>query len=195
MAAVLAGALAKPLQVVSPAVARLADGTPLYSNTGHALTSGLLTGLVWIRTHTPTSAVIAVNNYGEGSTRSKVPNYYYYSAFTERRVFLEGWIYAQRSSDLGEAQVARGRKKPFPDRELLNYATFQRADGAALRTLAEQYGVRYLVVDRVHNDRFSPRLARLARPVFANRDVAIYRVSFTQEVRYAPAPAAARREG
>jgi hypothetical protein len=193
MAAVLAGALAKPLQVVSPAVARLADGKPLHSNTGRALTSGLLAGLVWIRTHTPTSAVIAVNNYGEASTGSKVPTNYYYSAFAERRVFLEGWIYAQRSSDLGQAQVALGRKKPFPGRELLDYATFQRADRAALRTLTQQYGVRYLVVDRVHNDHFSPRLPRLACSVFANRDVAIYRVSFTQEVRYAPASGAASR--
>jgi hypothetical protein len=174
---VLAGALAKPLEVISPALARLANGKPLYSQAGHGITAGLFTGLTWIRQHTPTNAVIAVNNYDDGASRRKFANNYYYSAFAERQVFLEGWIYAQRSFELGEKQVFLGHKTPYPQRRLLNDAVFQHSDQAALETLASKYRVRYLLVDRVHNNHPSPQLPRLAQPVFANRDIAIYQIS------------------
>ena len=46
------------------------------------------------------SAVIAVNNQWIDPA-NLVPLEFIYSAFSERRVFLEGWGYSQRSRDLG----------------------------------------------------------------------------------------------
>ncbi len=59
---------------------------------GARITPGLFRTLVWIRDRTPTGAVFAVDSPGL--------NRYYYSAFAERRVFIEAWGYAQRSRDL-----------------------------------------------------------------------------------------------
>jgi hypothetical protein len=179
-AVILAGAAARMLEIAPPAIARLSAGAPQYSTTGPGLTSGLLRGLNWVRTNTPTNAVLGVNNYRDGSLYWfygwSIPDDFYYSAFAERRVFLEGWIYAQRSFELGEKQVFYGRRTPYPRRRALNDAVFQRSDRGALRTLAKRYGVTYLLVDRIHDDRVSPRLSQLAELAYANPDVAVYRV-------------------
>jgi hypothetical protein len=170
---------AKPLTTVSPAVTRLGTGQPLYSQTGNALTADLARGLAWMRDHTDPHALIAVNNYRDGSlywdTGWRTPDDYYYTALGERRTFLEGWVYAQRSFDIGEAEVFAGRKVPFPGRLALNEAIFQRADRRALNYVVGRWHVRYLLVDRVHNWA-TPWLAYIARRVFRNRDVVIYAV-------------------
>jgi hypothetical protein len=176
-ALVLTAMAAKPLTTVSPAVARLSAGQPLYSQTGNALTAGLARGLAWVRDHTDPRAVVAVNNYRDGSlywsSGWRAPDDYYYSALGERRTFLEGWVYSQRAFDIGEASVFAGRKVPFPQRLALNEAIFQSADRRALEFVARRWSVRYLIVDRVHNWA-TPWLAYLALPVFCNRDVVVY---------------------
>jgi hypothetical protein len=170
---------AKPLTTVSPAVARFAAGQPLYSQTGNALTAGLVRGLTWVRVHTDPSAVVAVNNYRDGSlywdTGWRTPDDYYYTALSERRTFLEGWVYAQRAFDIGEADVFAGRKVPFPQRLGLNEAIFQRADRRAFDYVVRRWHVRYLFVDRVHNWA-TPWLGYLALPVFCSRDAVVYAV-------------------
>jgi hypothetical protein len=171
---------AKPLTTVSPAVTRLAAGQPLYSQTGNALTTGLARGLAWVRDHTDPHAVVAVNNYRDGSlywdTGWRTPDDYYYTALGERRTFLEGWVYAQRAFDIDEAEVFAGRKVPFPRRLALNEAIFQQADRHAFDYVVRRWRVRYLIVDRVHNWA-TPWLAYLARRVFSNHDVVVYAVN------------------
>jgi hypothetical protein len=178
-ALLLIGAVSKATGLLVPTATRLTSHQPLYSQTGNGLTAGLRRGLSWIREHTAPSAVVAVNNYRDGSLYWdygwKVPDDYYYSAMGERRVFLEGWVYAQRAFDIGERDVFLGRKLPFPARLRLNEAVFERRDRSALRTLSRGYGVRYLLIDRVHNSS-SPTLDAIARRVFADPDVAIYAV-------------------
>ena len=100
-----------------------------------------------------------------------VPN----SALTERRVFLESWLYAPESHQLGYERVARGEVFPFPERMALNDAAFDRASPAALRELRRRYGVDYLVVDKLHGTA-SPRLRRLGPPAFENEAVTVYRL-------------------
>ena len=65
---------------------------------GKRLTPELYGALSWIRDETPTGAVIAVNNQWKDSANT-VPLAFDYSAFSERRVFLEGWLYSQRYLD------------------------------------------------------------------------------------------------
>jgi hypothetical protein len=134
------------------------------------ITTGLLRGLQWLRHHTQPSAVIAVNNHdlgGNGGSR-----YVYYSAFGERQVFLESWQYTPQ----GARYVSLGRTaSPFPHLLEINDAAVLHASPAAISLLHDRYGVRYILIDRLHGPAF-PDLARVARPVYSNPDVSLFRI-------------------
>ena len=83
---------------------------PRDSPIGEGLTPDLQQALAPDRTHTPTNTVIAVNNQYADSARH-APTYYYYSAFGERRVFLEGLENTIPAANLVDPAVT-----PFPDR-------------------------------------------------------------------------------
>ncbi len=114
---------------------------------GKTMTPGLYGALAWIRDETPVDSVVAVNNQWIDAN-DQVPLEFIYSGFAERRVFLEGWGYSQRTRDLGFTNFASGAN-PFADRLALNRAAFA-ADPQALAMLARDYGVRYLVVDELN---------------------------------------------
>lgn len=141
------GALATPIDNLEPA---LTDPAAVKRNFGKSMTPDLYGALRWIRDETPTGSVIAVNNQWIDAADAS-PLEFIYSAFAERRVFLEGWGYSARSRELGYAEISAGAN-PFADRLLLNRAAFTGALGA-LQTLVEQYGVSYLVVDELNGYR------------------------------------------
>jgi hypothetical protein len=173
--ATTAGALDVPLDVGPEAIGHIQDGTPFYDRSATGLTRGLYEGLEWIRTHTSDDAVLAVNNYYDGSGSHRQPTYVDYGAFAERRVFLEGWLSNAKSWNSG-ANVAPGvRTTPFRYRLDLNNAVFLRADQKALSVLVHQYGVRYLVDDRVHGTA-SKKLRQLATVAYENPGVIVYAV-------------------
>jgi hypothetical protein len=176
--ALAVGATGRVLTVAAPTGALLADGKPLFSRTGNGLTVGLYRALDWIRTHTSPASIVAVNNFRDWSLYWTdgwaVPDDFYYSAFSQRTAFLEGWIYTQAASQAPSA-VYYGRQLLFPQRVRLDNAIFQWAHADALRAAAQQYGVRYLLVDRVHNQA-NPRLGTIARLVFTDHDASVYAV-------------------
>lgn len=174
-AVMLAGAVNLPLDHGPQIAWRLRHGHVLYLQGSQGLTSELFRGLAWVRDHTDEDAVLAVNNYYARYGVHKVPTYVYYSAFAERRVFLEGWYYAPVSHALGSEAVITGRALPFPDRLALNEAVFRRGDRRALRILARRYGVRYLLVDAVHRGA-AAKVRGLGRLVFANRALSVLEV-------------------
>jgi hypothetical protein len=180
VAALLAvAALGVPISVAPYTLVRVVQGGPLYGTYGGQLTPGLYHGLAWLRSHGSPDDVLAVNNYAARihyrHQPGPIPDDYAYSAFAERRVFLEGWVYANRSFQIGEGAVYAGRLQPYPTRRALNDAVFKHADPRALATLARRYHVRYLLIDRRHA-RAARRLAAIATPVYANPDVTIYAV-------------------
>jgi hypothetical protein len=139
----------------------------------YGLTAQLYRGLIWVRDHTNRCDVLAVNNhYSEPDDMA--PDYLYYSAFTERRVFLESWHYAP--------PVKLGAN-PFPGRLALSN---QAASGnpAALRELARD-GVSYILIDKLHGSGSAgpPSTSRL---VFSNSALDVYRLR-------APAASASHR--
>jgi hypothetical protein len=140
------------------------------TNFHRGITTNLLRGLAWLRDHSQPSAVIAVNNHelgGNGGSR-----YFYYSAFSERRVFLESWRYtpqASRYASLGETV------NPFPRLLAINDAAVLRASPAAISLLHDHYGVRYIVIDRLHGPA-SANLARLTHLVYSNPDISVFKV-------------------
>ena len=153
-------------------------GELTYSQVNRNLTSGLLQGMNWLREHADTNAVLAVNNYyrDEAGTDAR---YFCYSAFSERRVFLEGWMYTHKAHRVGWGRVWAGKVHPFPDRLDLNQRVFVEADPSAIDVMVRQYGVTYLFVDKVHSAPV-PDLTDVARLVYANPDVEIYAVKPSQ---------------
>lgn len=93
---------------------------------------------VWIREEIPYDSVIAIN------TEDKLQ--FNASAFSEHRLFLEGWQYSQSSIDLGFDEVAAGTANPNADRLALNTAAFA-GDECAVQEMESRYGVQYLVID------------------------------------------------
>jgi hypothetical protein len=171
-AVVLVGALDTPLHTGHFIVSGLRSRQTLYASDSplaQGLTPGLQRALAWIREHTPSDAVIAVNNQFSDAHRQS-PDYYYYSAFGERRIFIEGWQDTIPAADLSDPRIT-----PFPDRLRLNDAVFYAADPRALKIIRRDFGVRYLLVDRVHGP-VNPRLASLARVVLSNPGATVYRV-------------------
>ncbi len=151
------------------------------------VSAGLYRGLAWLRDHTPTDAVFAVDNlYSDPA--DTVPRACYYTAFTERpamlsceygvtpptsRLFPPSSIYPPLALALADPSA-----HPFAERFRLDRAIFQRADSAALRTAASRYGVRYLLVDLTHHgtQREVTRLERVSRLVFDDGALAVLEV-------------------
>jgi hypothetical protein len=134
------------------------------SANNRGMTAALYRGLIWVRDHTSPCAVLAVNNHYRGAAM-KNSSYFYYSAFTEREVYLESWNYT--------VQGVHGQQ-PFPRRLALNDAATIAGRASALRGLQRE-GVSYVLIDKIHGpDPKEP--ANLARPVFSNGAVAVYRL-------------------
>jgi len=166
-ALVLAGTLDQPLDT-GPTLVRQARDEQTFSPTGPLLTDDLYEGFRWIRDNTDDDAVLAVKR-----REVDLPErYYYLSGFAERRVVLEGWLYTERSSRVGHAQVIAGTD-PYPQRRELNRRAFT-GDPAAVTELQERWSVDYLVVDKVHSR--PSDLGRLGTRVFSNDALDVYKV-------------------
>jgi hypothetical protein len=138
---------------------------------GHpGMTAALYRGLVWVREHTDACDMLAANTHTlvpTNGTSVKVDSgYFYYSAFTERRVIMEGW-----------ASTAKGQhgEQPYPALYALNHAATSRGDPAAVRALARK-GVSYILIDKTHGgDVREP--ASVSRMVFDDSALDVYRLT------------------
>jgi hypothetical protein len=134
------------------------------------MTAALYRGLTWVRAHTGTCDVLAVNTHdfrSAGTTSAKVDSgYFYYSAFSERQVFFESWVLAT---------YALHRAQPYPALYALNSAATLRGSPAAVRELARR-GVSYILIDKSHGgDVREP--SSVSRLVFSNSALDVYRLT------------------
>jgi hypothetical protein len=130
----------------------------------YGMTAALYRGLEWVRAHTSPCAVLAVNNhYASAGPASSI--YFYYSAFAERRVYLESWYYTPNGTRGG---------LPFPARLRLSNLATQRGDPAALRQLARD-GVGYVLIDKTHGGG-APEPPSVSRLVYASTALDVYRL-------------------
>ncbi|MFI5287171.1 MAG: hypothetical protein ACHQ4F_12730 [Candidatus Dormibacteria bacterium] len=173
---VAASLLTSPIQLAST-VDRVLTGKPITvtqpdPQAVRGLTPGLVVALNWLQDNTPVDTIFAVSNHwvNPGMTDGR---YYYYSAFSERQVFVE----AYNPDDYGLSNPPLTPPfEAFLHRVMLNDAVFDHADAAALRILTDQYGVRYLLIDRLHHNA-DPALLQLGRIVLTNSDATIVAVS------------------
>ena len=169
-------ALTFPL-TLAPTAKKLLTGVALTQaqpdpQTVWALTPGLLTALEWLQGHSPIGAVVAVSNHWVNPQKTDAREYYY-SAFSEREIFVEAYDPARFGITPG---VTIAADRNFAYRQRLNDAVFNQADAAALAILTRQYGVRYLFIDRIHGT-VDPDVLHLGRVVFTNQDAIIVEVA------------------
>ena len=128
----------------------------------------LYEGLLWVRNHSSSNDVLAVNTVFN-------PRACYYAAFSERRFLMECSFPETVRHDVNLWPRA------YPDRFKINEGIFRHGDPAALRTARDRYGVRYLIVDLIPGHGGSPQMvaavSRLAPLVYRNSAVAVFRVS------------------
>jgi len=139
------------------------------------LTRGLYQGLQWVRVHSPDDAVMAVNNHWVAKGPARGADWLYYSAFAERRVFLEGWLYTGKSMQVGFWDVLANKKHPYPERYELCKRVFDEGNPDAFRTMVTQYGVTHVFVDRVHGKDL-PATIRGVKLEFSNSDAQVFSV-------------------
>jgi len=170
-----ASALTSPI-LVAPAAKRLLTGLPITTTVPDpqevwGLTPGLLTALDWMRQRTPVDAVVAVSNHWINPAKTDGRNYYY-SAFSERQVFVEAYDPIRFGIAIGSVSPA---ERNFVYRQELNNQVFDDANTQALSVLTRQYSVRLLFIDRIHG-KVDPEVVRLGHVVFANQDAIILAV-------------------
>jgi hypothetical protein len=162
-----AAALTSPL-LSYPSVKAVVSGKPI-ANGRTVIVPGLLTALYWLRDHSSVNAVFAVNNHWVDPTRT-YGKFYYYTAFSERQAFIEAYNPYPIPPGPGTPAGAN-----FIYRMQLNDEVFNRADPSALKILTEQYGVRFLLIDRTLGPYISTVLG-LGHVVFSNQDADIVAV-------------------
>lgn len=136
------------------------EGAPFY----HVITKYEFEAMDWIRNNTDINSIIAGDRYYYDSGEDDVnARYFYYSVFSERQFYLEGWYYRFRK-----------RNRILNDKiDTMN--GFYRGNVKALNKLQEE-NVSFIVVSRYLNDRFKPYNKKL-KLVFENRDVRIYSIN------------------
>jgi hypothetical protein len=170
-----ASALATPIEL-APTIGRVLTGNAITTSQPdpqkvRGLTPDLLAALTWLREHSPVNTIFAVSNHWIDPAELD-GRYYYYSAFSERQVFVEGYD-ANRYQINTSLSTAEG--VDFARRKALNDAVFGSADANALNILTQQYSVRFLFIDRLHADA-TPAVLKLGTVVFSNQDATIVAV-------------------
>ena len=170
-----ASVLASPIEM-APTLGRALTGGAITTSQPdpqkvRGLTPDLLAALTWLREHSPVDTVFAVSNHWIDPAETD-GRYYYYSAFSERQVFVEGY-----DANRYEINTSLSTKvgADFARRKALNDAVFVNADANALSVLTQQYSVRFLFIDRLHADA-TPAVLKLGTVVFSNHDATIVAV-------------------
>lgn len=104
----------------------------------------------WLRSHSDADDLVATNGHCRaGSLRGRCDNrMFWLSAYSERRILLEGWSYQVRTAPLARELQMPGCCLPFwhPDLLAANDAAFRPRSESDLDALRER-GVDWLVVD------------------------------------------------
>lgn len=127
--------------------------------------AGGVTAARWLRANSSPDDLVATNAHDRYPDAHTPDNRaFWISAYSERRVLVEGWGYSVRARELaGRDPQGQGSRIPFWDTALLeaNDAAFRKPTHDRVRSLREEYGVDWMIVDR----RFPARTAQLSELV------------------------------
>jgi len=132
----------------------------------------------WLREHSGPDDVVATDGHCR-PVRSPYcdSRHYWVSAYSERRVLVEGWAYAE--STLSRAPLAEVSYLSLdfadPARLVANDAAFLSPSAENIGRLAQKYRVKWLFVDESRKE-ISPELGRFARLRFRSGACSIYQI-------------------
>ena len=126
----------------------------------------------WLRAHSNPDDLLATNEHRSNTNTNRL---FWLSAFSERRVLVEGWGFSQRINAGYNAR--RSPYAPFWDRPLLitNDAAFTHPTEASVAELADKYGVRWMVLNRRENPQ-ARSLSQVAERRFARGDYVVFEI-------------------
>ncbi|MBC7630198.1 hypothetical protein [Aeromicrobium sp.] len=184
-AAIVAGGIASTVQYTFSSLPDTSIAKARADITSYAAVTGKgVTAARWIRDHSDSDTIVATNRHclsgqvfpGSGPVNACYVVSFWVSAWSERRVLVEGWAYSGKPV---EEQLKNGRPyptQPFWDQPLLaaNDGFFEKpsAEGAAILC---KRGATYALLDRRYQPDL-PSLEPVAQQVFANSDVEVYRL-------------------
>jgi hypothetical protein len=155
--------LASPLTVVAPQ--------------GPTISADAIASARWLRDHSDPSDIVATNlhcAFGTGQVASCDHRHFWVSAYSERRVLVEGWAYMPAAVPIPGPHSADYVTAPFWDPALLalNDSAFLTPSVAILAELRLQHGVRWLFADlRLAN---GDAIAEFATLRYQSGDYAVY---------------------
>lgn len=126
------------------------------------LTPAIYQGLEYLRTQTPADTVVA--SYRSFWLNQENPRFFYYSAFAERRMLVEGWMYMRPEYQY----IAQQRYEDI-------HTLFYTRDVSVAEQIIAQYKIGYILVDKSHRQRLRFDWSVLLEKVYSNREIEIYR--------------------
>jgi len=138
---------------------------------GPAIPSDGIAAATWLQDNSGPDDLVATNMHcadSDDTTPNCDHRHFWVSAYSERRVLVEGWAYTSRSPD---------PSGPFWDSTLLddNDAAFTHPSAATMATLRARYGVRWLLADLANAD--SMAVGRYAELRYRQGDFAVYELT------------------
>ncbi|MBA4384755.1 MAG: hypothetical protein C0410_08465 [Anaerolinea sp.] len=147
---------------------RNADANPSIN----AITKAEYEGMIWLKKNVQDDEIIAADRHysvapkpGHIPTPNDGARYYYYSAYSGKQIFLEGWAYTPRSPEMRKRILERYRL----NEEFYNPSNPNRVE------LMKANNIKYLVVSRFSHPglRFNDPQLKME---FENADIAIYKL-------------------
>lgn len=137
--------------------------TRLLSFGNKPLTPDVYEGMAFIRDNTKKDAV--VGSYRSFWLSEENPRFFYYSAFTERRILVEGWEYMSPAY----------REEAFKRHEDMK-TLFSTREVRTAKGIIEQYGIDYLIVYKHRGQRLRFKVEGVLQQAFQNSEMVIYKV-------------------
>lgn len=124
--------------------------------------------LDWISENTPSKSVLASEKFWISETRGRESNarFFYYSAFSKRQMYLEGWAYSNWVSDRSKG----GKERSELQRRLIILNEIF-SNGENADQIMRQEGIDYILVDKSERPSFSSSSLKC---LFENERVAVY---------------------
>lgn len=135
----------------------------------------------YIEAHSDPDDVVATNMHCRLPDARRCDNrHFWLSAFSQRRVVIEGWGYtAATNENFVSGQRNRTISAPFPERRAINDAAFERPSARSVGRLVDTYDVRWLFVSTKYPadvDGLS-QLSPVLSEVFRNNSYVVFEVS------------------
>ena len=129
-------------------------------------------GMLWLKENVKDEEIVAVDRqYYTKPDPEHIPapndnsRYFYYSAYSGKQIFLEGWAYTPRTAKMREAIVERFE---------INQSLYDEKNDNRVNLMKEN-NITYIVVSRFSNEGLTFSEPNL-KEVFNNRDIRIYKL-------------------